>query len=205
MHLHMGEIMDYEDDIDNSIAEIPQDKIIKTLVDLSLNLYRWYLDSEKKEQFCLLLTDCNNEEIIHLCYRADVNYFSYFESLRDVLITKCHARGVSIALNEMPVGKELLPYGEVETSRYVSVFSEERQKLSLKVAQIERIELHPLIQRKRIFTQIVEGLLAMEDIQSVIVTNIYNNSWFYHLKKTATETAVLPCSRAALFSPSSNN
>ncbi|EHR6177204.1 MULTISPECIES: hypothetical protein [Vibrio harveyi group] len=197
--------MDYEDDIDNSIAEIPQDKIIKTLVDLSLNLYRWYLDSEKKEQFCLLLTDCNNEEIIHLCYRADVNYFSYFESLRDVLITKCHARGVSIALNEMPVGKELLPYGEVETSRYVSVFSEERQKLSLKVAQIERIELHPLIQRKRIFTQIVEGLLAMEDIQSVIVTNIYNNSWFYHLKKTATETAVLPCSRAALFSPSSNN
>lgn len=201
----MGEIMDYEDDIDNSIAEIPQDKIIKTLVDLSLNLYRWYLDSEKKEQFCLLLTDCNNEEIIHLCYRADVNYFSYFESLRDVLITKCHARGVSIALNEMPVGKELLPYGEVETSRYVSVFSEERQKLSLKVAQIERIELHPLIQRKRIFTQIVEGLLAMEDIQSVIVTNIYNNSWFYHLKKTATETAVLPCSRAALFSPSSNN
>ncbi|MDF4308267.1 hypothetical protein P3697_13065 [Vibrio parahaemolyticus] len=197
--------MDYEDDIDNSIAEIPQDKIIKTLVDLSLNLYRWYLDSEKKEQFCLLLTDCNNEEIIHLCYRADVNYFSYFESLRDILITKCHARGVSIALNEMPVGKELLPYGEVETSRYVSVFSEERQKLSLKVAQIERIELHPLIQRKRIFTQIVEGLLAMEDIQSVIVTNIYNNSWFYHLKKTATETAVLPCSRAALFSPSSNN
>lgn len=197
--------MDYEDDIDNSIAEIPQDKIIKTLVDLSLNLYRWYLDSEKKEQFCLLLTDCNNEEIIHLCYRADVNYFSYFESLRDVLITKCHARGVSIALNEMPVGKELLPYGEVETSRYVSVFSEERQKLSLKVAQIERIELHPLIQRKRIFTQILEGLLAMEDIQSVIVTNIYNNSWFYHLKKTATETAVLPCSRAALFSPSSNN
>ncbi|EPS3387826.1 hypothetical protein ACVD22_002297 [Vibrio vulnificus] len=197
--------MDYEDDIDNSIAEIPQDKIIKTLVDLSLNLYRWYLDSEKKEQFCLLLTDCNKEEIIHLCYRADVNYFSYFESLRDVLITKCHARGVSIALNEMPVGKELLPYGEVETSRYVSVFSEERQKLSLKVAQIERIELHPLIQRKRIFTQIVEGLLAMEDIQSVIVTNIYNNSWFYHLKKTATETAVLPCSRAALFSPSSNN
>ncbi|EPI5804387.1 hypothetical protein ACS8FY_002110 [Vibrio parahaemolyticus] len=197
--------MDYEDDIDNSIAEIPQDKIIKTLVELSLNLYRWYLDSEKKEQFCLLLTDCNNEEIIHLCYRADVNYFSYFESLRDVLITKCHARGVSIALNEMPVGKELLPYGEVETSRYVSVFSEERQKLSLKVAQIERIELHPLIQRKRIFTQIVEGLLAMEDIQSVIVTNIYNNSWFYHLKKTATETAVLPCSRAALFSPSSNN
>ncbi|ODZ41146.1 hypothetical protein BBN02_03100 [Vibrio parahaemolyticus] len=197
--------MDYEDDIDNSIAEIPQDKIIKTLVELSLNLYRWYLDSEKKEQFCLLLTDCNKEEIIHLCYRADVNYFSYFESLRDVLITKCHARGVSIALNEMPVGKELLPYGEVETSRYVSVFSEERQKLSLKVAQIERIELHPLIQRKRIFTQIVEGLLAMEDIQSVIVTNIYNNSWFYHLKKTATETAVLPCSRAALFSPSSNN
>lgn len=201
----MGEIMDYEDDIDNSIAEIPQDKIIKTLVELSLNLYRWYLDSEKKEQFCLLLTDCNNEEIIHLCYRADVNYFSYFESLRDVLITKCHARGVSIALNEMPLGKELLPYGEVETSRYVSVFSEERQKLSLKVAQIERIELHPLIQRKRIFTQIVEGLLAMEDIQSVIVTNIYNNSWFYHLKKTATETAVLPCSRAALFNPSSNN
>ncbi|HGH6027295.1 TPA: hypothetical protein AB5H75_003866 [Vibrio mimicus] len=197
--------MDYEDDIDNSIAEIPQDKIIKTLVELSLNLYRWYLDSEKKEQFCLLLTDCNNEEIIHLCYRADVNYFSYFESLRDVLITKCHARGVSIALNEMPLGKELLPYGEVETSRYVSVFSEERQKLSLKVAQIERIELHPLIQRKRIFTQIVEGLLAMEDIQSVIVTNIYNNSWFYHLKKTATETAVLPCSRAALFNPSSNN
>ncbi|EGQ7700557.1 hypothetical protein ACX07_18795 [Vibrio parahaemolyticus] len=197
--------MDYEDDIDNSIAEIPQDKIIKTLVELSLNLYRWYLDSEKKEQFCLLLTDCNNEEIIHLCYRADVNYFSYFESLRDVLITKCHARGVSIALNEMPLGKELLPHGEVETSRYVSVFSEERQKLSLKVAQIERIELHPLIQRKRIFTQIVEGLLAMEDIQSVIVTNIYNNSWFYHLKKTATETAVLPCSRAALFSPSSNN
>lgn len=201
----MGEIMDYEDDIDNSIAEIPQDKIIKTLVELSLNLYRWYLDSEKKEQFCLLLTDCNKEEIIHLCYRADVHYFSYFESLRDVLITKCHARGVSIALNEMPVGKELLPYGEVETSRYVSVFSEERQKLSLKVAQIERIELHPLIQRKRIFTQIVEGLLAMEDIQSVIVTNIYNNNWFYHLKKTATETAVLPCSRAALFSPSSNN
>lgn len=201
----MGEIMDYEDDIDNSIAEIPQDKIIKTLVELSLNLYRWYLDSEKKEQFCLLLTDCNKEEIIHLCYRADVNYFSYFESLRDVLIAKCHARGVSIALNEMPLGKELLPYGEVETSRYVSVFTEERQKLSLKVAQIERIELHPLIQRKRIFTQIVEGLLAMEDIQSVIVTNIYNNSWFYHLKKIATETAVLPCSRAALFSPSSNN
>ncbi|EJG0967681.1 hypothetical protein P0I90_002215 [Vibrio parahaemolyticus] len=197
--------MDYEADIDNSIAEIPQDKIIKTLVELSLNLYRWYLDSEKKEQFCLLLTDCNKEEIIHLCYRADVNYFPYFEYLRDILITKCHARGVSIALNEMPLRKELLPYGEVDTSRYVSVFSEETQNLSLKVAQIERIELHPLIQRKRIFTQIVEGLLAMEDIQSVIVTNIYNNSWFDHLKKKATETAILPCSRAALFRPSSNN
>lgn len=201
----MGEVMNYIDEIDYSITEIPQDKIIKTLVELSLNLYRWYLESEKKGQFCLLLTDCNNEEVIHLCYRADVNYFSYFESLRDVLIAKCHTRGVSIALNEIPHGKELLPYGEVETSRYVSVFGEERQNLSLKVAQIECIELHPLIQRKRIFTQIVEGLLAMEDIQSVIVTNIYNKSWFEHLKKNATETAVLPCSQAALFSHSTNN
>ena len=196
--------MDFIEKTNEPIVNIPEEQMITNLVKLSLNLYQLFLEAEKKEQFCLLITDFNDEEIIHLCYRADVSYFSYFESLRDELITNCQKRGISIALNKMSHGNELLPYGDVNISNYVTVFSEERTKLSLKVCQIERLELHPTIQRKGIFTKIVKGLLAIEPTQSVIVTNIYNFDWLTQLKKSATETTRLPSSRAALFDSSSN-
>lgn len=199
MKLYKGEPMDYIRKINDSLEELPRGELIKNLVELSLKLYRKYLEAGKPRQYCLLLTDCNGEEIIHLCYRADVTYFTYFESLREHLIAKCYEKGVSIVLYEMPHGKELLPQSGVEPSKYVEVFSEERQKLSLRVAQIECLELHPSIQKKGIFSQIVNGLLAMEENQSVIVTNIYNDSFLEHLKKTATETVILPCTRSALF------
>lgn len=71
--------------------------------------------------------------------------------------------------------------------------------MSLTVAQIECLDLHPTLQRQGIFTQITRGLLSLEETQSVIVTNIYNKEWLEHLKKKATETAVILYSRAVLF------
>lgn len=197
--------MNYIEKIDSSIEDILQTNVETILIELSIHLYRRYLESGKKKQHCLLLTDCNNEEIIHLCYRADSTYFSYFKTHRDILIGKCHKKGVSISLTKTSYGNELFPHGDVETSKYLTVYCEERQKLSLKVAQIECIELHPLIQRKGIFTKIVEGLLAIESTHSVIVTNIYNKQWFDCLRKNATETAVISRSRAALFVPTYSN
>ncbi|EGQ8057943.1 hypothetical protein MWT71_001081 [Vibrio parahaemolyticus] len=191
--------MDYTKKINCSFEEMAQDELITDLVDLSIVLYKKYLESNKIEQHCMLISDCNDNELIELCYRVDFVYFYHFELFTDQLIETCYKQGYPVVLNEISFDKCLLPQDEVNFSEFTRVLSEEMRKLSLKVAQIECIALHPSLQRKGIFTRIVKNLLDMEECESVIVTNINNDSWFKHLKKNATETSSLLSSRAVLF------
>ncbi|MBE3839614.1 hypothetical protein HJ171_20680 [Vibrio parahaemolyticus] len=191
--------MDYKDYINCSLEETPREQIITDIVELSILFYKKHLESKKTKQYAMLICDCNGNELIQLCYRADFTYFSYFEPLREQLIAACREKGYPVVLKKFFLGNHLLPQSKVKSSEFARVLSEEQQKLSLTVAQIECLELHPSLQRQGTFTQIIKGLLSMEETQSVIVTNIYNKEWLEHLKKKVTETADILHSRAVLF------
>lgn len=191
--------MDYKVHINYSLEDIPQDQLITLVVKLSILFYKKYLESEKTKQYAMSICDCNGNELIHLCYRADFTYFSYFKPLREQLMAACREKGYPVVLKKIFLGNHLLPQNKVRLSEFAKVLSEEQQKMSLTVAQIECLDLHPTLQRQGIFTQITRGLLSLEETQSVIVTNIYNKEWLEHLKKKATETAVILYSRAVLF------
>ncbi|MCG6418220.1 hypothetical protein K6U51_09260, partial [Vibrio fluvialis] len=68
-----------------------------------------------------------------------------------------------------------------------------------KVAQIERLDLHPALQGNGFFTKLVNQLLCIADTEYVLVTNIVNDEWFEYLKEVADEIVENRFQCSALF------
>ncbi|EKA6056025.1 hypothetical protein OLZ71_003304 [Vibrio parahaemolyticus] len=181
------------------VPNVPEQNLVDQLVELAAKEYISSLEKGKNGEFGLLIHDSNGEEVIHLAYRSDITYLTQFDKTKTHIIKYASEKNI-------PTKELVLPNGEVlvmcKNNADSNAWCQLLMNFSVqKVAQIERLDLHPTLQRQGFFTKLVNQLLCIADTEYVLVTNIINDEWFEYLKDVADEIVENRFHCSALFNP----
>ncbi|EJC6854418.1 hypothetical protein ACFJ93_003995 [Vibrio parahaemolyticus] len=181
------------------VQSAPEQNLVDQLVELAAKEYISSLEKGKNGEFGLLIHGSDGEELIHLAYRSDITYLTQFDKTKTHIIKYASEKNI-------PTKELALPNGEVLVMCKNNADSDAWCQLLMnfsvqKVAQIERLDLHPTLQRQGFFTKLVNQLLCIADTGYVLVTNIINDEWFEYLKDVADEIVENRFHCSALFNP----